>query len=141
MGIAEALWENTTQCAIIRDLAEALHVLSDHPADGALVGIVDARPKFDPGNKIAGYYQAVADPHAHSFTLTFCVLSAMYLFPECRAEVEQSTPANYIPYFGGDAITLAFEARFERHLAGSETHQAKTPAEIVIAERQLLMAM
>lgn len=140
MGIVEALWDGPTQCAIVDDLAGALHALSSRSAGSILIGTVDL-PALDPHNKIAGYYQAVADPHTHSFTLAFCVLSAMYLFPECRAEIEHSTPANYAPFFNGDNRTPDYERRFERHLSGSDTHQAKTPAEVVIAERQLLMAL
>jgi hypothetical protein len=140
MGIVEALWDGTTQCVIVNDLADALHTLAAHTNGAVLIG-TDTLPTLDPSGKIAGYYQTVAEPHTHSFTLTFCVLSAMYLFPACRAEIEQSTPVNYALYFSGDHTTPDFERRFERHLAGSDTHQAKTPAEIVIAERQLLMAM
>lgn len=140
MGIVEALWDGTTQCVIINDLADALHTLAAHTTGAVLIG-TDELPALDPAGKIAGYYQTAAEPHTHSFTLTFCVLTAMYLFPECRDEIKQSTPANYAPYFNGGHSAPDFERRFERHLGGSDTHQAKTPAEIVIAERQLLMAM
>ena len=140
MGIFEALWDGETGRAIANDLAEALHALSTRTTGAVLVGD-GALPTLDPRGKIAGYYQAVAGPHTHPFTLAFSALSAMYLFPECRAEIERSTPANYAAFFQGNSATPAFERRFERHLAGSDTHQAKTPAEIVIAERQLLMVL
>lgn len=139
MGIHHALWEHETQIALVNNLADALHALSTRARNNALVGASSVSPT--PNAQIAGYYQAIASPHTHPIVLTFCVLTAMYLFPACRAEVASTTPANYAVYFTGGPSTPPYEVRFEQHLGGSATHQAKTPAEIVVAERQLLMAL
>lgn len=139
MGVVEALWDVKTQVNIVSDLAAALDALKTRCMTRALIG--DVPPRCEPVGRIAGYYQACATPTTSPILLTFCVLSAFYLFPACRAQVATSTPSNYAAYFQGNNTVLPFEARFERHLAGGAGWQAKTPAEIVVAERQLLMVL
>ena len=138
MGIHDALWDETTQRRLVADFAEALHTVATQTPSGPLIG-AQAPRALDAGGRIAGYYQAVAaDPHTHPIVLAFCALAAMQCVPECRREVARSTPADQIAYFVGACNVPPYEVRMCCHIGGTDTHQAKTPCELVTAERQVL---
>lgn len=145
----DALWTPAVQVRLIEKFAASLYALPA-TSDVALVG--NGAPHTEPVAKIAGYYQAVAIANEHPFVLAFCVLLAMYLFPGCRDEVARDTPADLVAFFDGSDLVPPFERRFERYQSGVGrrptknspeviVQQAKTPAEIVVAERQLLQRL
>lgn len=145
----DALWTPAVQVKIIGTYAAALHALPSQ-SDTGLISVV--APSTEPVSKIAGYFQAICTANEHPVVLAYCALVAMYHFPACRAEIARDTPVNHAAFFVGGPTVMPFERRFERHLSGVGRRsaknkaevilqQAKTPAEIVVAERQLLQRL
>lgn len=145
----DALWTPAVQVELIKTYAAALHALPSQ-SDTALIGT--AAPSTEPVDRIAGYFQAICNANEHPVVLAYCALVAMYHFPACRDEIARHTPIDHAAFFDGGPTVLPYELRFERHLSGvgqrsakNKTEvivqQAKTPAEIVVAERQLLQRL
>lgn len=102
----------------------------DEPGDNALVC-----------DRVAGFLQQVALSRVSSILRTWCALSIMMLFPKSREEVMRNTPVIQMAYFFGDERCQRFDSRMSLYLCGSKNIQAKTPAEIVIAECQLFTTL
>jgi len=154
--LVDVLCNPAVQREVIASGAASIHALGGRPQTPSLFGTRSSKPPPTTRNltvaqlmhtdvpdddgrcdRIAGYYQAVADREQSAVVLTWCALSIMVMFPGCAAAVAAATPATHAPYFVGGAECLPLEERFVLQLAGSATVTGKTPMEIVLAEWQL----
>ena len=109
--------------------APVARALRAHPENCETAPILD---------RVAGFFQSIANSPTDEITRSWCVLCVLFLFPRARAAVASETSVRFAPYFDGNNGTIApFDTRISHKLCGTGKRQAMNPVEIVISEYQL----
>lgn len=155
-NLHEVLFSKEAQRHIIAKGAASLHCLKEHSHPGKLYGdepsaappsnrnvsinasallrTLNLSNPSDSGDRVAGYFQQLANVEASNVVLAYAALAMLALFPAACREVMASTPSNLYPYlFGGHNIKSISE-RFELYITGGDSTPAKLPLEMVAAE-------
>ena len=155
-NLREVLFSREAQREIIAKGAEALHTLNEHSHPGKLYGQEDpaedaangnvsinasallrtlnSSHTCDTGDRVAGYFQQLANVEESSVVLAYAALAILALFPTACEEVMASTPSNLYPYLFGNHKTKSISERFELYITGGDGTPAKLPLEMVAAE-------